>query len=93
MVLVGSRVVDGRSVVVFTMVTAVLLFTGDTSESFRLSEMFPEKLTFSAGADEFFNVSKGETNTVVLNQQQVLCSLRFECNFQKKFSKIFLALF
>lgn len=51
MLLVGSWVVDGGSVVGFTVVTAVSFITGDTSETFRLS------VTFSAGADEFTNIT------------------------------------
>lgn len=57
MLLVGSWVLDGGSVVGFTVVTAVSLITGDASETFRLSVTFPEKLTFSAGADEFTNIT------------------------------------
>lgn len=62
-VLVGSWVVDGRSVVDVVgpaMVTAVWLSTGDTSDPFRLSVMFPEKVTFSTGAGEFATVPSVE---------------------------------
>lgn len=51
MLLVGSWLVDGGSVAGFTVVTAVSLFTGDTSETFRLSVMF------SARVDEFTNIT------------------------------------
>lgn len=79
MLLVGSWLVDGGAVVGFTVVTAVSLFTGDTSETFRVS------VTFSAGADEFTNITKDETITreAVQSANKVLCSLRLECNLQK----------
>lgn len=51
MLLVGSWVLDGGSVVGFTVVTAVSLITGDASVTFGLS------VTFLAGADEFTNIT------------------------------------